>query len=145
MTVQRTLILVKPDGMQRRLGGEILSRLEKTGLKIAAMKMLWMDEVLAKRHYAVHEGKPFFEGLIKYITSGPIIAAVFEGEDAIAVARKAMGATDPAKAERGTIRADYGESIERNLVHGSDGEDTARTEIANFFKPDEIIDYPTVD
>ena len=145
MAVQRTLILVKPDGMQRKLGSEILCRLEKTGLKIAAMKMLWMDEALARRHYAVHEGKPFFEGLIRYITSGPIIAAVFEGEEAISVARKEMGATDPAKAEQGTIRADYGESIERNLVHGSDSEDTARTEIANFFGSEEIIDYPTVD
>jgi nucleoside-diphosphate kinase len=144
MTVQRTLILVKPDGMQRRLGGEILARLEKTGLKIVAMKMLWMDEALARRHYAVHEGKPFFDGLIKYITSGPIIAAVLEGEEAISVARKAMGATNPAEAEPGTIRADYGESIERNLVHGSDGEDTAGAEIANFFTPEEIIEYPTV-
>lgn len=140
---QRTLVLVKPDGMQRRLGGEILARLERTGLNIVAMKMLWMDEALAKRHYQVHEGKPFFDSLIRYITSGPIIAAVLEGEDAIDVVRKAMGDTDPAKAARGTIRGDLAQSIERNLVHGSDGEDTARAEIANFFSADEIIDYAT--
>ena len=143
MAVQRTLVLVKPDAMARRLGGEILSRLERTGLKIVAMKMLWMDGALARRHYAVHEGKPFFDGLIEYITSGPIIAAVFEGQDAIATVREAMGTTDPARAAPGTIRGDWGENIERNLVHGSDGEDTAATEIANFFTDGEILDYPT--
>ena len=104
---------------------------------------LWMDEALAKRHYAVHEGKPFFEGLIKYITSGPIIAAVFEGENAIAVVREAMGATDPAKAAPGTIRADLAESIERNLVHGSDAEETAAVEIPIFFSEEEMLDYST--
>ena len=140
---QRTLVLVKPDGMQRRLGGEVLSRLERTGLKIAAMKMLWRDEALARRHYQVHEGNPFFDSLIRYITSGPVLAAVLEGEDAIDAVRKAMGDTDPAKAARGTIRGDLAQSIERNLVHGSDGEDTARAEIANFFSADEIIDYAT--
>jgi nucleoside-diphosphate kinase len=144
MTLQRTLVLCKPDAIQRRLGGEILARLEKTGMKIVAMRMLWMDAPLAKRHYAVHEGKPFFDGLIKYITSGPIIAAVFEGENAIATVRQAMGATDPAKAGRGTIRGDLAESIERNLVHGSDAEETAKTEIANFFKTGEILEYKTV-
>ena len=141
--MQRTLVLCKPDATSRRLGGEILSRLEKTGLKIVAMKMLWMDEALAKRHYAVHEGKPFFESLIKYITSGPIIAAVFEGENAIAVVREAMGATDPAKAAPGTIRADLAESIERNLVHGSDAEETAAVEIPIFFSPEELLKYTT--
>ncbi len=144
MTVQRTLVLCKPDAIQRRLGGEILARLEKTGVKIVAMRMLWMDTKLAKRHYAVHEGKPFFDSLIKYITSGPVIAAVFEGEKAIATVRQAMGATDPATAAAGTIRGDLAESIERNLVHGSDGEETARVEIANFFKAGEILDYKTV-
>ena len=141
--MQRTLVLCKPDATSRRLGGEILRRLEETGLKIVAMKMLWMDQALAKRHYAVHEGNPFFESLIKYITSGPIIAAVFEGENAIAVVREAMGATDPAKAAPGTIRADLAESIERNLVHGSDAEETAAVEIPIFFSPEEILEYTT--
>jgi nucleoside-diphosphate kinase len=141
--MQRTLVLCKPDATSRRLGGEILRRLEETGLKIAAMKMLWMDQALAKRHYAVHEGKSFFEGLIKYITSGPIIAVVFEGENAIAVVRGVMGATDPAKAAPGTIRGDLAESIERNLVHGSDAEETAAVEIPIFFSPEEILEYTT--
>jgi nucleoside-diphosphate kinase len=141
--MQRTLVLCKPDATSRRLGGEILRRLEQTGLKIVAMKMLWMDQALAKRHYAVHEGKSFFEGLIKYITSGPIIAVVFEGENAIAVVRGVMGATDPAKAAPGTIRGDLAESIERNLVHGSDAEETAAVEIPIFFSPEEILEYTT--
>jgi len=141
--IQHTLILCKPDAIERRLGGEILSRLEKAGLKMIAMKMLWMDEALAKRHYAVHVDKPFFKDLLKFITSGPIIAAAFEGENAIAVARNTMGATDPSKAAKGTIRADLGENIERNMVHGSDSEENAKIEIKNFFKPKEILDYTT--
>jgi len=141
--IQRTLILCKPDAMERRLGGEILSRLEKAGLKMIAMKMLWMDEALAKRHYAIHKDKKFFGDLLKFITSGPIIAAVFEGENAIAVARNTMGATDPAKAAKGTIRSDLGENIERNMAHGSDSEENAKIEIKNFFKPKEMFDYTT--
>jgi nucleoside-diphosphate kinase len=141
--IQRTLILCKPDAIERRLGGEIIARLEKAGLKLVAMKMLWMDEALAKRHYAVHKDKKFFGDLLKFITSGPIIAAVFEGENAIAVARNTMGATDPSKAAKGTIRADLGENIERNMVHGSDSEENAKTEIKNFFKPSEIFEYTT--
>lgn len=141
--IQRTLILCKPDAMERRLGGEILSRLEKAGLKMIAMKMLWMDEALAKRHYAIHKDKKFFGDLLKFITSGPIIAAVFEGENAIAVARNTMGATDPAKAAKGTIRSDLGENIERNMAHGSDSEENAKIEIKTFFKPSEIFEYTT--
>jgi nucleoside-diphosphate kinase len=141
--IQRTLILCKPDAIERRLGGEILSRLEKASLKMIAMKMLWMDEALAKRHYAIHKDKKFFGDLLKFITSGPIIAAVFEGENAITVARNTMGATDPSKAAKGTIRADLGENIERNMVHGSDSEENAKIEIKNFFKPNEIFDYTT--
>ena len=141
--IQRTLILCKPDSMERRFGGEIIARLEKAGLKVVAMKMLWMDEALAKRHYAVHVDKPFFKDLLKFITSGPIIAAVFEGENAIEVARNTMGKTDPAKAAKGTIRADLGENIERNMVHGSDSEENAKIEIKNFFKPKEIFEYTT--
>ena len=141
--IQRTLILCKPDAIERRLGGEIIARLEKAGLKLVAMKMLWMDEALAKRHYAVHADKPFFKDLLKFITSDPIIAAVFEGENAIEVARNTMGKTDPAKATKGTIRADLGESIERNMVHGSDSEENAKIEIKNFFKPKEMFEYTT--
>ena len=141
--IQRTLILCKPDAIERRLGGEIIARLEKAGLKLVAMKMLWMDEALAKRHYAVHVDKPFFKDLLKFITSDPIIAAVFEGENAIELARNTMGKTDPAKAAKGTIRADLGESIERNMVHGSDSEENAKIEIDNFFKTNEILKYTT--
>jgi nucleoside-diphosphate kinase len=130
--------------MERRLGGEIIARIEKAGLKVVAMKMIWMDRELAQRHYAVHRDKPFFNDLVEFITSGPIIAAVFEGEDAIARVRKAMGATDPKKADPGTIRHDLAENIQKNLVHGSDAEDTARTEIAIFFDEKEILDYKTV-
>ena len=141
--IQRTLILCKPDAVERKLGGEIIARLEKAGLKLVAMKMLWMDETLAKRHYAVHADKPFFKDLLKFITSDPIIAAVFEGENAIEVARNTMGKTDPSKAAKGTIRADLGESIERNMVHGSDSEENAKIEIKNFFKPKEMFEYTT--
>ena len=141
--IQRTLILCKPDAIERRLGGEIIARLEKAGLKLVAMKMLWMDEALAKRHYAVHADKPFFKDLLKFITSDPIIAAIFEGENAIEVARNTMGKTDPAKSAKGTIRADLGENIERNMVHGSDSEENAKIEIKNFFKPKEILEYKT--
>ncbi len=131
--VQRTLVLVKPDGFRRRLTGEIISRLERKGLNIAAMRMLQMDKALAKRHYAVHDGKPFFAGLVDFITSGPIVAIVIEGEKAVEVVRKLMGETDPVKAAPGTIRGDYGLDIGENLIHGSDSEENARKEIALFF------------
>ena len=131
--VQRTLVLVKPDGVKKGLTGEIISRLEKKGLKIAAMRMLQMDKALARRHYAVHKGKPFFVGLVDFITSGPIVAVVVEGEKSVEVVRKLMGETDPVKAAPGTIRGDYGLDIGENLIHGSDSEENARTEIALFF------------
>jgi len=130
---QRTLVLLKPDALERGLVGEIVSRLEGQGLKIVAMKMLWMDEALANRHYAIHRDKPFFGGLVNFITSSPIIAAVFEGEDAVEVVRRAMGETDPAIARPGTIRGDLAQDIERNLVHGSDSVETAKREIDLFF------------
>jgi len=139
--MERSLVLIKPDAMQRGLGGAIISRLEKQGLKSVALKMLHMDKALAKQHYAIHEGKPFFEDLINYITSTPIIAVVFEGKDAVGVIRKMMGATDPAKAEAGTIRADFGSDIQNNAVHGSDSIETAEKEINLFFAEDEIFDY----
>ncbi len=139
--MERSLVLIKPDAMQRGLAGAIISRLEGQGLKLVALKMLHLDKALATRHYAIHAGKPFFEGLISYITSTPIIAIVFEGEGAVEIIRKTMGATDPAKAEPGTIRADFGSDIQRNVVHGSDSVETAEEEIKLFFTEDEIFDY----
>ncbi|MDD5311979.1 MAG: nucleoside-diphosphate kinase [Dehalococcoidia bacterium] len=139
--MERSLILIKPDAVQRAIAGEILTRLEKRGLKIAAMKMLWMDRALAERHYAVHKEKPFFADLVKFITSGPIIAAVFEGENAVEIIRQMMGATDPRKAAPGTIRADLGLSMEQNMIHGSDSLENAAKEIEIFFKPEEILTY----
>ena len=137
--MERTLILVKPDAMERNLGGAILARLEASGLKITALKMLHVDEALAHKHYAVHTGKPFFKDLITYITSYPIIAAVFEGKNAVEVARKTMGSTDPKKAEAGTIRRDFGIDIQRNSVHGSDSRENAEIEIGLYFSPREIL------
>ncbi len=138
---ERTLILVKPDGMQRGLAGEIISRLESRGLSIVGLRMLQVDEALAKRHYAEHEGMPFFAGLIDYITSSPIIAAVLEGTRAIEIVRKTIGATNPADAEPGTIRGDLGLELGRNLIHGSDGLDSAAREIALFFDESQTFDY----
>ena len=139
--MERTLILVKPDGVQRCLAGEIISRLERRGLKIAALKMLQMDRTLAEKHYAVHKEKPFFNDLVKFITSGPIIAAVLEGEKAIESTRQTMGSTDPKKAAPGTIRADLGINMEHNLIHGSDSPENAEKEIGIFFKPGEVLSY----
>jgi len=141
--MERSLVLIKPDAMQRGLAGTIITRLEKQGLKLVAIKMLHLDQALARRHYAVHKDKPFFNGLVDYISSAPIIAAAFEGEGAIAVIRKTMGATDPAKAETGTIRGDLGLDIEHNSVHGSDSTETAEKEIKLFFTEDEILSYHT--
>jgi nucleoside-diphosphate kinase len=137
--MDRTLVLVKPDAMERNLGGAILARLEAAGLKIVALKLLHIDEKLANRHYAVHIGKPFFQDLITYITSYPVIAAVFTGNSAVEVARKTMGATDPRKAEPGTIRRDFGVDIQRNAVHGSDSPENAEIEINLYFKKSEIM------
>ncbi len=139
--IERTLVLVKPDAIQRGLAGEIISRLERRGLRIAAMRLFQMDEALARRHYAEHEGKDFFQPLIAYITSSPIIAAVFEGPGAIEVVRNTVGATNPAKAQPGTIRADFALETGRNLVHASDSPESARREIALFFREDEICSY----
>ncbi len=139
--MDRTLILVKPDAMQRGLAGEIIARLERRGLKIVGMKLLHMDEALAKKHYAIHEGKPFFNPLVEYITSSPIIAAVLEGTKAVDVTRNTMGATNPVEAGLGTIRGDFGLEIGRNLVHGSDSLENAGKEIALFFSPQELVSY----
>jgi len=136
--MEQSLVLIKPDAMQRGLAGVIISRLERRGLKIVAMKMLQMDKALAQRHYAIHQGKAFFNDLVEFITSGPIIAAVFEGEKAIEAVRHTMGTTDPVKASPGSIRGDFGLDIQQNLVHGSDSAESAEKEISLFFKPEEI-------
>ena len=139
--MERTLVLVKPDGVQRGLVGEIISRFERTGLKLVALKMLRMDRKMAGQHYAIHQGKPFFEGLVSFITSSPLIAAVFEGGSAVEVVRKTMGATDPVKAAPGTIRGDLALDIGRNVVHGSDSIENAQKEISLFFSAKEIVSY----
>ena len=139
--MERTFVMLKPDAVQRGLAGEIIQRFEQRGLKIVAIKAVQLSPEFAHKHYAVHVGKPFFEGLIKYITSGPVIAMVLEGSNAIEVARATMGATNPAKAAPGTIRADFALEMGRNLVHGSDGPETAAFEIGLWFKSEELLDY----
>ncbi len=136
--VERSLVLIKPDAVQNRQSEEILSRFKKLGLKMVARKTLRMDRALAEQHYAIHRDKPFFEILVSYMTSAPIVAAIFEGEGAVAKIRQAMGATDPAKAQAGTLRADFGLDVTRNAVHGSDSVATAEEEIRLFFTDDEI-------
>jgi len=139
--MERSLVLIKPDAMQRGLVGTIIGRLEERGLKLVALKMIHLDKALAKRHYAIHKDKSFFNSLVNYISSTPIVAAIFEGERAVEVARKAMGVTDPTKAEAGTIRGDFGLDIERNTIHGSDSVETAEGEIKLFFAEDEVFNY----
>ncbi len=136
--MEKTFVIIKPDAVQRGLIGEIVGRFERRGLKIAAMRFLQVSDELARKHYAVHEGKPFYAGLIEYIVSGPVVALVLEGTNAIAVVRKTLGATKPAEAELGSIRADFGLEIGRNLVHGSDGPETAASEIALWFGADVV-------
>ena len=139
--MERTLVIIKPDAVQRGLIGPILTRFERRGLRIAAMKLIQITPELAARHYQVHQGKPFYGALVEFITSGPVVVAVIEGTDAINTVRKTMGATNPALAEPGTIRADFAIEIGRNLVHGSDGADTAAYEIPLFFTEAEIVSY----
>lgn len=139
--MERSLVLIKPDAVKRGLTGIIISRLEGQGLKLVALKMLQLDESLAQRHYAPHREKAFFDSLVAYISSAPIVAAVFEAEGAVDLIRKAMGATDPTEAEAGTIRGDFGLDIEHNTIHGSDSVETAREEIQLFFSEDEILNY----
>lgn len=139
--MERTLVLVKPDAMQRGLAGQIIERFEKRGLKIVGLKLVHISKDLAGKHYSVHIGKSFYDGLVAYITSCPIIAAVLEGPRAVEVVRKTMGATDSAKAEMGTIRGDFGITIGRNLVHGSDSVENAEKEIKIFFTEKELVTY----
>jgi nucleoside-diphosphate kinase len=139
--MERTLIIIKPDAMQRGLIGAVLSRLEARGLKLVGLKLMAVDEALARRHYGVHEGKPFFSGLIEYITSCPVVVGVFEGREAVAVVRATVGATNPVAAAPGTIRGDWGLEIGRNLIHASDSLETAASEVALFFRPEELVSY----
>lgn len=139
--MERTLVIIKPDAVQRGLIGEIIRRFEQRGLRLAAMKLMHISRPLAERHYAIHKGKPFYPGLIDYITSAPVVVMVLEGTRAIEVVRKTMGATNPAEAAPGTIRADFGLETGRNLVHGSDGPETAASEIGLFFSPEELLTY----
>ena len=137
--MERTLVLVKPDGMQRGLAGEIIQRLERRGLRIVGLKLLQVDRALAERHYGEHVGKPFYEGLVGYITACPIVAACFEGTDAVETVRNTMGKTNPRDAAPGTIRGDFGLEIGRNLIHGSDSLASAERELALFFAPNELL------
>ncbi|MGQ9681781.1 MAG: nucleoside-diphosphate kinase [Anaerolineae bacterium] len=143
--MERTLVIIKPDGVQRGLVGQIIARFEARGLKLAGLKLMQMDRDLAARHYAVHEGKPFYAGLIDYITSGPVVVMALEGPQAIEVVRRTMGATRPAEAQPGTIRADLALQVGRNLVHGSDGPDSALCELDLFFTEDELISWLRAD
>jgi len=138
MAIERTFSIVKPDGVQKNLIGEIYSRFESAGLQIVAARMLTLRQDQAEQFYAVHKERPFYADLVKYMTSGPVVVQVLEGEDAISKNRELMGATDPKQAAAGTIRADFADSIEENVVHGSDGPDTAAQEIAFFFSGAEI-------
>ena len=139
--MERILVLVKPDGVEKGNTGAILARLEATGAKLVAARMMKLSRETAEKHYAVHRERPFFNSVVNYITSGPVLAAVFEGQEVISRVRAAMGATDPAKAEPGTIRKDFAENIERNAVHGSDSPETAEYEIPLYFKPEDIVSY----
>jgi nucleoside-diphosphate kinase len=137
--------MIKPDGLQRGFIGEIISRFEKKGLKIVAMKLVSVSKELAEKHYGIHKGKPFFEPTVQYIMSSPVIAMVLEGNNAIDMVRTMMGKTNPQNAAPGTIRGDYGQFIGRNIIHGSDGPDTANFEINLWFKPEEIAKYKRID
>lgn len=139
--MEQTFVLVKPDGVQRGLIGEIISRLEKRGLRLTGAKFVLVTRGMAEKHYAVHKGKPFFDKLIEYITSAPVMAMVWEGAEAITAVRQTMGATKPTEAAPGTVRHDYGLMIGRNLTHASDGPDTAVQEISLWFSEDELISW----
>jgi nucleoside-diphosphate kinase len=138
---ERTLVLVKPDGVQRQLAGKIIARFEERGLKIVGLKLVKVDRDLAERHYAVHKGKPFFDGLVAFITSSPLVAIALEGPNAIAMVRAMVGATKPTEAAPGTIRGDLAMEMIPNLIHASDGPETAGAELAIWFRPDELLAY----
>jgi nucleoside-diphosphate kinase len=140
-SVERTLIIVKPDGVERGLIGDVLRRFEQRGLTVAGLKMIRIGAELAARHYAEHQGKPFYLGLIEFITSGPVVVSAIQGPGAIALVRAMMGATNPANAAPGTLRGDFAVNLSYNVIHGSDGPEAAQREIALYFTPDELFDY----
>ncbi|HRF47152.1 MAG TPA: nucleoside-diphosphate kinase [Anaerolineales bacterium] len=139
--MEKSLVIIKPDGVQRGLVGEILGRLERRGLRLVAMKMQSVSPELAARHYAVHQGKPFYDGLVSYISSSPVVVLAVEGNKAIEAVRQTVGATNPTAAAPGTIRADFGLEIGRNLIHASDGPETAAQELALWFGPEEFVSW----
>ena len=139
--MERTLIIVKPDAMQRGLAGDVLARLERRGLKIVGLKLMRIDQALAHRHYGEHQGKPFFDGLVSFISSSPVVVGVLEGTNAVQAVRSTMGPTNPTTAGPGTIRGDLALELGRNMVHGSDSPESAQREIALFFEPGELLDY----
>jgi len=143
--MERTLILLKPDCVQRRLVGTILQRFEQKGLRLVGMKFLHASRQLAEAHYAVHKGKPFYDSLLKFILSGPTVAVVLEGREAVSVVRALMGPTDGTKAAPATIRGDFAVSVQNNLIHGSDSVENAAAEIHLWFKPEELVSYEPVD
>ena len=145
MARERTFVLLKPDAVQRGLVGPILGRFERRGLKVVGLKMMKVSRQLAETYYAEHKGKPFFEGLVKYVTADPVVAMVLEGDNAVAVVRKMMGKTNSAEAEPGTIRGDFGLQIGRNLIHGSDSLESSKREISLFFRPEELLLYTRID
>ena len=140
--MERTLVLVKPDGVQRGLIGAVIGRLERRGLKLVGMKLLQVDEALAHQHYGEHVDRPFFGGLVSFITSGPVVAMAWEADGAVEIVRSTMGPTNSAAAPPGTIRGDLAVDIGRNLIHGSDSPESAQRELALFFRPEELLDYP---
>jgi nucleoside-diphosphate kinase len=144
-SMQKTLILLKPDCVQRRLVGEVTARFEKKGLRLGGLKLVHASRDLAEKHYAVHKGKPFYESLLQFLTAGPTVAMVWEGREAVTVARTLMGPTDGVKAPPSTIRGDFAISVQNNLVHGSDSPENAATEIALWFKPEELVSFQPVD
>ncbi|MGA7955138.1 MAG: nucleoside-diphosphate kinase [Gloeobacterales cyanobacterium] len=143
--MERTFIAVKPDGVQRGLVGTILKKFEEKGYKLVGLKLMQVSQELAQTHYGEHKGKPFFDGLVNFITSGPVVAFVLEGNDVVVTARKMIGATKPSDSAIGTIRGDYGVDIGRNIIHGSDSPESAEREIALWFKPEELTEWtPTL-
>src|SRR5262245_16189421 len=143
--MQRSLILLKPDAVHRRLIGTILQRFEQKGLRLAAMKLVQPSRDLAEKHYAVHKGKPFYDSLLQFLTAGPTVAMVWEGREAVAVARALMGATDGTKAPPATVRGDFAISVQNNLVHGSDSPENAAAEIALWFRPEDLVEWQPAD
>jgi nucleoside-diphosphate kinase len=139
--VEQSLVIVKPDGVQRGLVGEVIGRFERRGLKLAGLRLMSIDRPLAERHYAVHKGKPFYEGLVNYITSGPVVVLVVEGPDAIATVRRMVGATKSNEAASGTIRGDFALTVDRNIIHASDAPETAEHEKSLYFKAGELLSY----